>query len=396
MLLGILFVLNMPVYAQSTEGKIVFHSDRDGDLEIYVMDATGENVQQLTFNSCDDGWPSWSFDGKMIFFESDCDGNWEVFRVNSDGSNLTQLTHTATAGNGEATLSPNGNVIVFQSDLEGTYDLYLMGAEGDDMMLFVYSETKYLGWPDWSHDGRYIVYDAGDSINVIDTDIWEDSSIRVNATIGLPRWSSDDSQIAYISHENGSADIYTMNRDGTQVQRLTFGDSLDRRPDWSGDDTSLVFESDRDGDGEIYIMDIATRETIQISDNRFDDGAPEWWTPEGGESTDTVTSNTSQAGSCATTNASINLKFARQLIQQQRYAKAAEVLVDILGEDSACHEVYLYFGILEVEARGAEGCESAMTSWGLYTLFASPLIQMDDLPEAQPIVAEAYEFCESQ
>ena len=40
--------------------QIAFTSDRDGGLEIYVMDADGSNVQQLTFNDSDDRLPAWS------------------------------------------------------------------------------------------------------------------------------------------------------------------------------------------------------------------------------------------------------------------------------------------------------------------------------------------------
>lgn len=39
--------------------QIVFASDRDGDMEIFVMDADGSNQRQLTFNNTPDGWPKW-------------------------------------------------------------------------------------------------------------------------------------------------------------------------------------------------------------------------------------------------------------------------------------------------------------------------------------------------
>ena len=71
---------------------MAFASDRDGDYEIYAMNADGSNVTQLTHNSDDYAFSTWSPDGLRIAFESDRDGDWEVFAMNADGSNLIQLT----------------------------------------------------------------------------------------------------------------------------------------------------------------------------------------------------------------------------------------------------------------------------------------------------------------
>ena len=73
--------------------RIAFNSSRDGDFEIFVMDADGSNVRQLTNNSFFDAIPSWSPDGTNIVFQSDRDGDSEVFVMDADGSNVRQLTH---------------------------------------------------------------------------------------------------------------------------------------------------------------------------------------------------------------------------------------------------------------------------------------------------------------
>ena len=53
---------------------IALHSDRDGDLEIFVMNADGSDTIQLTTNSNNDGFPQWSPDGSDIAFQTDRDG----------------------------------------------------------------------------------------------------------------------------------------------------------------------------------------------------------------------------------------------------------------------------------------------------------------------------------
>ena len=68
--------------------QIAFSSDRDGDDEIFVMNADGTEVRQLTDNLVSDWEPSWSPDGNHIVFTSDRDGDNEIFVMNADGTNL--------------------------------------------------------------------------------------------------------------------------------------------------------------------------------------------------------------------------------------------------------------------------------------------------------------------
>jgi Tol biopolymer transport system component len=88
---------NNPAYDQSPawspDGtKLAFVSDRDGDLEIYVMNTDGSGVTRLTNHHGYDAEPTWSPDGSRIAFASDRDGNLEIYVMNADGSAQTRLT----------------------------------------------------------------------------------------------------------------------------------------------------------------------------------------------------------------------------------------------------------------------------------------------------------------
>ena len=78
-------------------GKIAFSSNTDGDFEIYVMNADGTGVIQLTSNDdVIDVEPSWSPDGTKIAFASDRDHLLrEIYVMNADGTGVTRLTDNA-------------------------------------------------------------------------------------------------------------------------------------------------------------------------------------------------------------------------------------------------------------------------------------------------------------
>jgi len=91
LLSGVLLLINVQAQAPQ-QAQIAFQSNRDGNQEIYVMDADGKNQRRLTNNPAEDGYPAWSPDGQRIAFGTYRDGNWEVYVMDADGENPRNLT----------------------------------------------------------------------------------------------------------------------------------------------------------------------------------------------------------------------------------------------------------------------------------------------------------------
>ena len=112
-------------------GKIAFASDRDGNMEIYVMNADGGGLTRVTENAAEDTHPTWSPDGTRLAFVSSRDGNKEIYVVGADGSGLTRLTNN-TAEDFAPAWSPSltNQQIAFVSHRDGNDEVYVMAADG--------------------------------------------------------------------------------------------------------------------------------------------------------------------------------------------------------------------------------------------------------------------------
>ncbi len=130
--------------AVSPDGtKIAFASNRDGDFEIYVMKANvsegSTNVpRKLTNNAAtnssdmSDLNPDWSPSGKKIVFESNRDGDEEIFAMNADGTGQKNLTRNTSIRDIDPVFSPDGRKIAFERvNPPGFFrDIFRMQADG--------------------------------------------------------------------------------------------------------------------------------------------------------------------------------------------------------------------------------------------------------------------------
>ena len=119
--------------AWSPDGtQIAFQSNRDGDAEIYVVDAAGAFLANLSGNPANDFSPHWSPDGRSILFSSDRDGNMEIYVMDTDGGEPFNLTGHPGADSSPR-WSPDGSKIAFNSDRDGNMEVYVIDADGGEL-----------------------------------------------------------------------------------------------------------------------------------------------------------------------------------------------------------------------------------------------------------------------
>ncbi len=171
--------------------KIVFTSLRNGDPEIYTMNLDGSEQTRLTFEKGYDGGPFFSPDGSKIVFRASRPKTEEEFRdyddlvengyvrptaleifvMDADGKNMKQITNLGAASFAPF-FHPDGNKIIFSTNYKGDsprdFNLFMINLDGTGLERITYNST-FDGFPMFSPDGKFLVF-GSNRFNKKDTD----------------------------------------------------------------------------------------------------------------------------------------------------------------------------------------------------------------------------------
>ncbi|MBN2365862.1 MAG: hypothetical protein EH225_07555, partial [Calditrichaeota bacterium] len=160
--------------------RIVFTSMRTGDPEIYSMNLDGGDQKRLTFEKGYDGGPFFSWDGSKIVFRASrpeteeeledyedlvINGlvrptTLEIYVMDADGQNIRQVTNFGKASFAPF-FHPDNKRIIFSSNVQSenprNFDLYLINDDGSSLERITYNET-FDGFPVFTRDGEHLVF----------------------------------------------------------------------------------------------------------------------------------------------------------------------------------------------------------------------------------------------
>ena len=227
------------------ESKIYFVSDRSGHKEIWVMDYDGNNQRQLTHQGSIALSPRISPDGSRLAFSAVTKSGWDILMYSIDLNRLVGFPHFG-GGNFSPSWSPDGTRLALSSSRSGHSEIYVCDASGGNL--------------------RAMTTGRGPDVS--------------------PSWNrKTGAQISFVSGSTGLPQVYTMEVDGTNQQRMT-DQGYAVSPNWSPNGQFLTLAWTRKygpgepGSSDIYLMDIASKQWVQLTHDGGRNDFP-WWAPDG-------------------------------------------------------------------------------------------------------------------
>ena len=296
-----------PVGADN-HARIVFASERDGNMDIYVANPDGTNLRRLTDHPDRDLDPEWSLDGTQIAFTRQ-DINWEeqggIYIMDADGSDERFVTQSW----GGPAWSPDGNQIAFLGEprvgVDGAFGIYLIEADGSNRRWL--RDVSHIAGPNppaWSPDGKQLAYIHLSDVYVMDAD--GKNPRQITQVLGRTQtnvdWSPDGQRLVFTIQvfNPPKHGLYIISADGASEKRLT--NQPDLYPQWLPNGQEVIFMRYEEVNppfptGSIYLLDVNSGNVRKVIDNG---GQPSWFEPALGLSVDPLNQFVTTWGSVKT------------------------------------------------------------------------------------------------
>ena len=290
--------LPQPTPLGGGSGQIAFASNRSGVPQIYISNIDGSNVTPLTALENGACQPAWSPDGKLLVFISPCAKRADFFEtgyvdsslylMNADGTNITQLTNVPGA-DFDPTWSPDGKRIAFASMRDGNKQIYTLDVASLAVVRLTITEPgTETSQPAWSPDGKMIAYMVK-RVSTYQVWVMDDTGqrnqqlVRSGQTIWdfNPIWSPDGAFLLFSERRSSGFSPPWLMRipypvSGDPLRLNQFPQPIEDL-EYSPDGLWLVAEgTDAAGNRDIYFMTITAGNRTRLTNHDAVDFDPTW------------------------------------------------------------------------------------------------------------------------
>ena len=265
----------------SPDGNRVVYSLGTGfEMNIFMFHIENQATVQLTNNAFEDSAPAWSPDGRSVIFQrEDLEGNRDIWQVSISDLAETNLTNTPAVREQHPRFSSGGSAIVFDSnELETDEDGGDDGVQNYEIFRMSLDDHERIRLTNWSHWDMYPSLSPDESklawrrasiepdgdrnfdIYVKDLSTGQEICIAPDPAYDTnPHWSPAGDKIVFASMRTGSSELFIVNPDGTDLQRITNGASRSiaySRPSFSFDGKRILANRSVRGVTDIVVINL--------------------------------------------------------------------------------------------------------------------------------------------
>ncbi|MFC1528401.1 hypothetical protein ACFL5B_00675 [Candidatus Latescibacterota bacterium] len=265
----------------SLASQIAFiRTERGGSDEIFLINADGRDLRQLTFSKTLNLSPNWSPDGTTICYSSLSVDNWLIMMININTGQSVNISQWIGLNSAPEWSPVTHGTLAFTSTRDGNAEIYTCQSNGKGIRRLT-NHGRIDSSPTWSPDGTQLAFTSdrtgAPKIYIMNSD--GTNTRRLTTTLNTheesPSWSPRGDRIAFVIMSDFGFDIATATSNGDTVTMLTYGQSSNEDPQWSSDGLRIVFSSNRTGTKRLYIMnwDGSNVRPLTIDGNSY---SPAW------------------------------------------------------------------------------------------------------------------------
>jgi Tol biopolymer transport system component len=202
--------------------------DFDPYMDIFEINVDGTGLKRLTDAKGYDAECSYSPDGKQIVFCSNRDSNLELYIMDADGKNARKLTNAPGCYNGGPFFSPDGKRVVFRADRKekDRLQLYVINADGTGETALT-DNDKWVYWaPFWYKDGKHIIYTAADHSDPNARPNYDLYWMNIETKKTTRLTFNPGADVLPVFTGDGKRVMWTSTRDGNPAAQLFIADFL--------------------------------------------------------------------------------------------------------------------------------------------------------------------------